>query len=82
MGDVIDLTKFKKSKQNVEGDKPTLYVSHKDGKITGSPNTAPVADRENRLDRIRASLEKINRLMAELKELGDKYDVNNGPRQR
>jgi hypothetical protein len=80
MGDVLDFNKFRKSKQEGE-DKPTLFISHTTGKITGS-KTAPIEAHENRLERIRASLEKINRLMAELKELGDKYDVNNGPRQR
>jgi hypothetical protein len=83
MGDVIDLNKFKKAKENIEGDKPTLYISHQTGKVTGSPKpSAKMEGSENRLERIRASLEKINRLMAELKELGDRHNVDNGPRQR
>ena len=82
MGDVIDFKKFKKAKQNVDGDKPTLYVSHVTGKVTGSPNPEKTEGLGNRLERIRASLDKINRLMAELKEMGDKHNVDNGPRQR
>lgn len=81
MGDVIDLTKFKKRKVNEESDRPTLFINHQDGKITGSPSATPSPEVGNRLERIRASLEKINRLMFELKELGDKYNVDNRPRQ-
>jgi hypothetical protein len=81
MGEVIDLAKYRKSKSNPEGDKPVLRVSHQDGKIYGSGSTSDEVF-SNRIERVRASLEKINRLMADLKELGDKYDVNNGPRKR
>ena len=44
---------------------PKLQISHKEGKITGTDSFG------ERLIRIRASLEKINKLMAELKGITD-----------
>jgi hypothetical protein len=71
---VVDLASFKKKKETqgefARGREP-LYVSHLEGKVTGSPN-AKKQDGEgfgDRLTRIRSSLEKINRLMADLKRM-------------
>ena len=73
MGDVIQ---FKPKKEGVGAGKPTLYVSHLTGKISDGENRPEFGDR---LARIRASLEKINRLMAELKKMSvESTNVNNG----
>ena len=45
-----------------------LYVSHATGKVTGASSQQ---DFGTGLARIRASLDKINRLMAELKDLSN-----------
>lgn len=87
MADVVDLREFKRKKKQEDeltrGGRTPLYVSHSTGKVTGAPpSTTPKAespvqsDFGDRLVRIRASLEKINRLMADLKRMGDenKYD--------
>lgn len=71
---VVDLASFRKKKETdgefARGREP-LYVSHLEGKVTGSPNTKR-PDGEgfgDRLTRIRSSLEKINRLMTDLKRM-------------
>jgi hypothetical protein len=56
MSKVIELNKFKKEQEEKRGRQP-LYKSH------GS------SDFGDRMARIRASLERINMLMAELKKL-------------
>lgn len=61
MGDVFDINKFRKLKAEQVGLKPSA-----DGKIYGSTEDQ---DFQNRRERIQASLEKINKLMAELKKL-------------
>ena len=46
-----------------------LYINHVDGTVKGSPHFKRPGDGDftDRINRIRASLEKINTLMAELK---------------
>jgi len=71
---VVDLAKFREKKSVTEelarGRNP-LFVSHLDGKVKGSPHLErPKAeDFGDRVQRIRSSLEKINRLMSELKKI-------------
>jgi len=60
---VIDL---KTKKPINEKGRTPLYVSHLDGKVYGRPKTEE-EDFGDRMQRIRASLEKINQLMADLK---------------
>lgn len=73
-GKVVDLANFRKKKSTddelARGRKP-LYVSHQSGKVTGSPHLkGPESpDFGDRLQRIRSSLDKINRLMSELKKM-------------
>ncbi len=74
-GQVVDLASFRKSKETKtefgRGREP-LYVSHLNGKVTGKPDQkrpGESADFGDRLTRIRSSLEKINRLMADLKKM-------------
>lgn len=67
MGDIIDLESRKNKKRIDEelarGRNP-LYISHKEGSIRPSHDNTDFSDR---VSRIRASLEKLNRLMEELK---------------
>ena len=74
---IVDMASFRRRKfvENdlARGRKP-LFVSHLEGKVTGSPHfNNPVGDASDdlgdRIQRIRASLQKINRLMAELKRM-------------
>ena len=58
----------KKIKEDLARGRTPLYVSHATGKITGTPNEDKQEDFGSRLARIRASLDKINRLMSELKQ--------------
>ncbi len=73
-GKVVNITEFRQKKKVTEelsrGRNP-LFVSHMDGKVAGSPHfkKPDAADFGDRIQRVRASLEKINRLMAELKKL-------------
>jgi len=60
------------SKKTKEGREP-LFVSHIDGTVKG-PNKEDFGDR---IQRIRTSLEKINKLMAELKGK-EKYEQDKG----
>ena len=71
---VISLIQYREKKDiesNLSRGRNPLYVSHLNGKIKGSPHLSrPSAENfGDRLHRIRQSLEKINRLMAELKKL-------------
>jgi len=72
MSDVVNLQEFKAKKKQTEelarGRQP-LFISHKDGKLYGSANKETNQDNLDRLTRIRTSLEKINRLMSELKKV-------------
>ena len=71
---VVDLAAFRAKKvleeQLARGRSP-LFVSHLEGKVTGSPHLKgpKPEDFGDRLSRIRTSLEKINRLMTELKKI-------------
>ncbi len=71
---VVDFNAFKKKKSGdgelARGRNP-LYMSHLDGKVTGSPHfkRPEAGDFGDRLQRIRTSLEKINGLIAELKKM-------------
>lgn len=71
---VVDLASFRKKKavdQEFARDRQPLYVSHLTGKVTGNPHAkrGETGDFGDRLQRIRTSLEKINRLMTELKKM-------------
>ena len=72
---VVDLAAFRRKKavdeELTRGGRNPLYVSHLTGKVTGQPGPkgAESPDFGDRLQRIRASLEKINRLMSELKRM-------------
>ena len=71
---VIDLASFRKKKETeselARGRQP-LYVSHLTGKIDAKAGdqTEDAADFGDLLQRIRTSLDKINRLMSELKRM-------------
>jgi hypothetical protein len=70
---VVSLSDFKRKKtvkQDLAGGRTPLYVSHLNGKVNGSPHfRGPDAeDFGDRLSRIRSSLERINKLMADLKK--------------
>jgi hypothetical protein len=73
MSNIINLEQFKRKKeidQDLARGRTPLYVSHATGKITGSKDdTKPGEDFADRLTRIRTSLDKINRLMNELKRM-------------
>lgn len=77
MNDIINIKDFKERKVKKkemfdefgQGREP-LYVSHLRGKVTGNKDGKVDPDFGDRLQRIRASLDKINRLMAELKTTG------------
>lgn len=72
---VVSLSNFRQKKKEEEtltrGRKP-LYVSQKDGKVTGSPHLNKGEKDEDfaqRVSRIKSSLERINSLMSELKKM-------------
>lgn len=75
---IINLQEYK-NKKKLDNDlargRTPLYVSHATGKISGSkePENENFGDR---LTRIRASLEKINRLMSELKRMNAEASPN------
>ncbi|MDA9951474.1 hypothetical protein N9D31_02750 [Oligoflexaceae bacterium] len=79
---VVSFNQFKSKKENEEaltrGREP-LFVSHRTGKMTGSPHfKRPQAeDFGDRLSRIKTSLEKINKLMGELKKTPEDKPVSN-----
>ena len=62
---VIDLTKRLKRGKVKKGDGVQLMVDHLKGKI-GPPQG------DERLQRVRASLERVNNLMVELKKLAER----------
>lgn len=72
---IIDLAQYK-AKKKLEDDlargRTPLYISHLTGKISGNSDinkaNAEYESFPNRLARIRASLDKINYLMDELKQ--------------
>jgi hypothetical protein len=73
--EVVDLAAFRKKKEIAveltKGGRNPLYVSHLTGKVSGKAegSEASSPDFGDRLQRIRSSLEKINRLMADLKKM-------------
>jgi hypothetical protein len=83
---VLDFSAFK-NKQNVNNEisrsRKPLYVNQNEGKISGSTDgQVSAADASNedfgeRLLKIRASLDRINSLMANLKKLSTHRDSNN-----
>ena len=79
-GQVVDLASFRQ-KRSIENDRQpgVLYVNHQTGKITGAPRAAPDPEFGERLQRIRASMEKINRLMREIKEMSNQPPPANWP---
>jgi len=62
MSNVIQLSRYRKTG---EGRTP-LFVSHVDGTVKGIPKP-DAEDYRERVARIKASLERINRLMTELR---------------
>ena len=72
---IISMIDFKERKGLIDTSRPPLFVSHL-GKITANPylNNQSKDSFEDRLVRIRTSLEKINLLMSELKKVSDKED--------
>jgi len=66
------------SKKTEDGREP-LFVSHVDGTVKGSPHfkRSEAEDFADRMQRIRISLEKINKLMSELKGQ-QAYDKDKG----
>lgn len=66
---LYDLNSFKKKKvinSDLANERTPLYVSHKNGKVSSKIETD---DFGSQLDRIRSSLEKINKLMEALKNV-------------
>jgi len=79
---VIDFAEFRRKreiKEDLARGRDPLYVSHLRGKVTGSPHfRRPEAeDFGDRLSRIKSSLEKINRLMTELKRSSNPEQKSN-----
>ena len=69
---IVDFRNFKEKKE-IENDisrgRKPLHMSHTTGKLHGSPylRNSETQDFGDRMQRIKASLEKINSLMSELK---------------
>lgn len=78
-GKVVSLIEFKQKKafdeNHANGRNTPLYVSHAKGKVTGSPHLRGgdseeyTPDLNEKVQRIRMSLQRINSLMADLKNL-------------
>ena len=67
-GRIIDLAEArrrKESRDSIARGRVPLIISH-DGSVSG--HIKPDCDSQERMQRIRSSLEKINQLMAELKQ--------------
>jgi hypothetical protein len=78
---VVSLSEFKAKKtvkEDLAGGRTPLYVSHLDGKVKGSPHfrRPDAEDFGDRLSRIRSSLERINKLMADLKKTSESKETN------
>lgn len=76
---VVELSAFKAKKEmsdDLARGRQPLFISHMDGKLKGSPHlNRPEAENfGDRLTRIKTSLEKINRLMSELKKISKDED--------
>ena len=75
-GRVVDLSSFRRKKeieQDLAQGRRPLFVSHADRKMSGSPHlrNPEAEDFGDRLQRIRSSLERINKLMSELKKTAE-----------
>ena len=82
---IIDFSTFRRKKTEEQdltrGRSKPLYVSHNEGTVTTSPHadrSGKTEDFGDRVSRIKASLERINSLMAELKKMSAQ-DPANGP---
>jgi hypothetical protein len=81
---VVDFSAFKKKSevnQEVSRGRKPLYLNHDDGRASGTNEGAKNAtssgeDFGDRLQNIRASLDRINNLMSELKKLSSHRDQN------
>lgn len=78
---IVDLFAYRRKKELTEqlarGRQP-LFVSHQRGEISGSPHfKRPEASEDfgDRLQRIRAGLERINALMDELKKISHRRET-------
>lgn len=77
---IVSLIDFKQKKaieSEHSGGRNPLYMSHKTGRMTGSPhlrNSTGDQDFGDRIRRIRNSLDRINNLMAELKRMASDDD--------
>ncbi len=74
MTKILDFVSFKCKK---EGRPEPLVVDHSTGKITTRAKhlgLEPPEEFGDRIDRVKASLDKINRLMADLKKLSEERD--------
>lgn len=71
---VFDMQKFRTKKSTEQefahGGRKPLYISYLDGQVKGSPHFQrhDSEDFGERMQRIKASLERINQLMADLKK--------------
>jgi len=71
---ILDFASFKKKKtveDELTQDRQPLYISHLEGKLRGTPHSKRPKSEDfgDRISRIRTSLDKINRLMQELKKV-------------
>jgi hypothetical protein len=86
---VIDFSTFRRKKSEEQdltrGRNKPLYVSHNESKITSmSPSDSSVKTEDfgDRVSRIKASLERINSLMAELKKMSTQDQLNDPAKSR
>lgn len=79
-GEIIDFKSFKAKKlikENLSKDRYPLYLSYLDKKSflnTKMQSANDERDFSERLKRIKASLERINKLMSELKKIAEKEE--------
>lgn len=78
MSKVIDIKDYKAKKDLdlTRNNRQPLYVSHSTGKISGKEIPNEGTDFADRLVRIRTSLDRINKLMAELKGISNESSPN------
>lgn len=74
MSNVINLFSIKNKKS--ERQKSSLKISNQTGKITTTKDVVNSNDIDD-IKKIHTSLEKINRLIAEIKKMGDDYVNDN-----
>jgi len=76
--EIINLADYKnkkKAEEDLARGRTPLYVSHATGKVTGNAASKD-DDFGSRLERIRTSLNKINSLMHELKQMSAEGSSN------